>query len=120
MKKCLIVDDVDVTLFATKKVLSSVGIEFVCVKTPDEALSTLQQGDFDLVFLDWHLGKLSGIDVLKAIREQHGHKHRVVICSAIEGGDKAAEALAAGADAFLVKPTTPDKVKQCLQDLHIL
>ena len=120
MQKCLIVDDVQVTLFSTKKALTSLGVESFGVSTSEEALNSLRKETYDLVFLDWHLGKKSGIDVLKTIRTEHGKKPHVVMCSGVEGSNKASEALAAGADAFLEKPTTPEKVKKCLQDLGLL
>jgi len=38
MKKCLVVDDVEVSLFSAKKAITSLGMEFSSAGTPEEAM----------------------------------------------------------------------------------
>ena len=119
MAKCLVVDDVEVTRFTTTKILEEMGIKCETAETPDEASKKLNQGGYDVIFLDWHIGANSGIDLLKKIRSQHGQSMKVVMFSGVEGADKAGEAADAGANDFITKPTTPEKVQTALRDLGI-
>lgn len=114
MYKCLIVDDVEVTRFTTKKFLSDLNVEILTAADPNEAEEILKQNTIDIIFMDWHLGKESGIDLMKKIKDQYGAQQKVIIISGVEGSERAQEALSAGANGFLEKPTTKDKLKECL------
>lgn len=120
MKKCLIVDDVEVTRFTSEQIVKSLGLNTVAVLNGDDALEILSNESIDIVLLDWHLRKLSGLDVLKKIRAEYGNKIKVVVFSGVEGTEKQAEAISAGADAFLAKPTTKEKISDCLKSLHMI
>ena len=120
MKKCLVIDDVEVTLFTTKRIMVELGIDLVMGNTIEEGLDALRANTIDVVLLDWHLRKQSGLVLLQKIREEFGTKIPVIMFSGVEGQDTCAEALQAGANAFLEKPTTKDKLQKCLQDLKIL
>jgi CheY-like chemotaxis protein len=120
MKKCLVIDDVEVTQFTVEQIIGSLGMESLAVATKEEAIDALRKNKFDIILLDWHLRKASGIDLLKEIKGTVGSRAKLVIFSGIEGADKEKEALQAGADAFLEKPTTQEKVETCLKKLGVL
>jgi two-component system response regulator RegX3 len=67
-----------------------------------ELLKAISQEDYDLLILDWNLPDLSGIDVLKRVRQ--GSKVPVVFCTARDGQDDVVTALQEGADDYLHKP----------------
>lgn len=120
MKKCLVIDDVEVTLFTTKRIMTELGVDLVMGNTIEEGLDALRNDTIDVVLLDWHLRRQSGLVLLQKIREEFGNKIPVIMFSGVEGADKRTEALQAGANAFLEKPTTKEKLLTCLQDLKIL
>ena len=68
MAKCLIVDDVDVTKFSTGLILKDMGVESDVAGNVQEAISALGSNTYDVVILDWCIGKDSGIDLLKRMR----------------------------------------------------
>ncbi len=74
------------------------------------ALQKLDQLSVDLVTLDMEMPDMDGIAVLKAIRERK-HKVRVIIFSAqtIRGAEKALQALKAGADDVISKPSSSEE-----------
>ena len=77
-----------------------------------EALDFVNSGEqFDLVLLDLMMPKLSGLDVLRRIREQDRFKSLPCIILTA-GGDAKHErdALALGATQFLTKPFSPKKL----------
>jgi two-component system response regulator HydG len=120
MKKCLIVDDVEVTRFTVEEMSVLLGLEVKSAATADEAYKIIEANSIDVVLLDWHLRKASGIDVLKEIKAKHGSRIKVVMISGVEQADKAREAREAGADAFLQKPTTLEHLKDCFTEIKVL
>ena len=77
-----------------------------------EALDFVNNGEqIDLVLLDLMMPKLSGLDVLKRIREQE--KFDSLPCIILTAGGEAKherDALALGATQFLTKPFSPKKL----------
>ena len=67
-----------------------------------ELLKAISLEDFDLLILDWNLPDLSGIDVLKRVRQSS--KIPVLFCTARDEQDDVAKALSEGADDYLSKP----------------
>jgi CheY-like chemotaxis protein len=117
MKKCLVVDDVEVTRFTVEQIVDSLGFEAISVPGQQEAIDALKKGSVDLVLLDWHLRKTQGLDLIGKIRELQGNKAKIVVFSGVEGADKEQEARQSGADAFLEKPTTKEKLQDCLKKI---
>ena len=78
----------------------------------EEALEFINNdGELDLALLDLMMPKLSGLDVLKKVREQERFKSLPCIILTA-GGDAKHErdALALGATQFLTKPFSPKKL----------
>jgi two-component system alkaline phosphatase synthesis response regulator PhoP len=77
-----------------------------------EALDIVNNGEqIDLVLLDLMMPKLSGLDVLKRIREQE--KFKALPCIILTAGGEAKherDALELGATQFLTKPFSPKKL----------
>lgn len=69
MKKILIVDDDDLFLKGFDKVLQTVSTEVKTVETGNAALREIEASQYHLCFLDLFLPDLSGVEVLKRIRE---------------------------------------------------
>lgn len=120
MPNCLIVDDVTVTRFAAQSFLEELGVDSTEAEDGDAALAALEAGGVDVVLLDWHLKKKSGLELLGAIREKYGKSLKVIVFSGVEGGDKANEAKAAGADGFISKPTTKEKLEAEFKNVGVL
>ena len=119
MIKCLVVDDVEVTRFVTGEILEELGIQATIVKNIDEGLKEITSGNFDVILLDWHIGKDSGVEFLKKLRSEHHLKTPVVVFSGVENDAKSHEAISAGANAFLAKPTTKDKLENCFKNVGV-
>jgi DNA-binding response OmpR family regulator len=69
-----------------------------------QLLRTLQHDTFDVLLLDWNVPGVSGMGVLRQVREQMHLGTPVVICTARGGEADVVEALRAGADDYVVKP----------------
>jgi len=69
-KKILIVDDEEDIRSVVKTVLGNKGYEITTAKNGEDALANLKKTKFDLVLIDFFMPKMSGIDLVKAIRKE--------------------------------------------------
>jgi two-component system, chemotaxis family, chemotaxis protein CheY len=120
MKKCLVIDDVEVSRFVASEFLAELGFEFAVAKDSEQALVALRRSRYDVVLLDWHIAKESGIELLKKIREEFGKALPVIMCSGVEKQQSKAMAMEAGANDFLEKPTTKEKLEDSFRKLGII
>jgi CheY-like chemotaxis protein len=114
MVKVLLADD-DFTMVELLKTL--LGMEGYQVATlldkKGNILENIRKEKPDVLLLDIFLGHSNGLNVLRQIREAHGMKNLKIIM--VSGIDKTEECLAAGANAFLLKPYMPDDLLDLLR-----
>jgi DNA-binding NtrC family response regulator len=107
MSKILIVDDDATMHIALREILEERGHVTVSASSGSEALSKL--AEIEVVLSDLQMPGMSGLDVLRAIREQD-HTVPVIILTA-HGSERAAvDAMKAGAYDYLTKPFNVDEV----------
>lgn len=81
MSRILVVDDEENIRFLYSHELADEGYEVVSAATAAEAVTHLQQGEFDLVVLDIKLKNESGLDLLQRIVRDR-HEMPVILCTA--------------------------------------
>lgn len=71
----------------------------------EEAVEKIREGDVDLVVLDLMMPKLSGFEVCRMIKFDENYKDLpIVVLSALDQQGDREKAIAAGADAYFIKP----------------
>ena len=80
------------------------------------AVNGIQKMKPDAVILDLHMPGGSGLDVLRAIRNDHPHLY-VVICTNYPYPEYREECLTAGANLFLDKSAEFEKIPSILREL---
>jgi CheY-like chemotaxis protein len=103
VKRILYVDDEEETRDMLCGLLGLVNCEVSTAGTMAEALEMIAGGRFDLYLLDNWLPGGSGAELCRRIRESDPHTP-VVFYSGASLDSEREEALAAGAQAYLVKP----------------
>lgn len=83
--------------------LEAEGYQIACASCVEEAIVYIKANDVDIVFSDWNLGKLSGLDLLNYVRKQHPDLG-FVVATAYGSINHAVSAMKAGADDYLAKP----------------
>jgi DNA-binding response OmpR family regulator len=68
----------------------------------NQLLNAIQDQDFDLLILDWNLPDLTGIDVLRQLRQRS--RVPVIFCTSRDREDDVVKALQEGAQDYLRKP----------------
>jgi NtrC-family two-component system response regulator AlgB len=109
--RILLVDDEPAILRTFRYCLEDQGYQVGTATCTAQAATLLNRQVFDLCFLDLRLGSEDGLQVLAYMR-QHTPWMRVVIVTAHSAVDSAVDAIQAGAVDYLVKPCTPDQLRQ--------
>jgi DNA-binding NtrC family response regulator len=79
------------------------------------AIKMVENKDIPLVFLDIELLDISGIDVLKKIKSKHPGTY-VVMVSGESSADNVNATIEQGANGFIVKPFSTEKITQALKN----
>lgn len=88
------------------------GFRVTCAYDGVQAIEMIGENDFDLVFLDLMLPRLSGLDVLKRIRANPATENLpVVVVTAKTGENDVFESYHHGADMHLIKPLNVDDIE---------
>ena len=101
--RILLAEDEEALSKAYAQVLIMQGYEVEPVYDGKEALEAANSGTYDLMIFDVMMPKMSGLEVLKALREA-GNTTYVIMLTAMSELDDKIEGLESGADEYLTKP----------------
>jgi DNA-binding NtrC family response regulator len=107
--KIFIVDDEVVMRKSLSGWLKRDGYEVDTAESGEEAIEKLKQTRFDLLLVDIKMGGISGLEVLKYVRENDPDV-AVVMITAYGSISTAIEAMKNGAYDYLLKPFDPDEL----------
>lgn len=121
VQKVLVVDDNQDVRELIVHILNADGFHVYAAADGENALAILKSNPVDLVLLDVMMPGMSGLDVLKEIRTGSNKKIReipVMMITAMSSTDDVDQALAIGANSYVVKPfrgtTIREKVRKIL------
>jgi two-component system chemotaxis response regulator CheY len=77
-----------------------------------EAVDRLADTPVDMVITDWNMPEMSGVDFIRAVRSNEATRTLPVLMVTTNAAeDDIVEALQAGANNYVVKPFTPDTIR---------
>ncbi|MCB0411633.1 MAG: response regulator [Bdellovibrionales bacterium] len=115
--KVLVVDDMMTMRKLVKKACADIGFKDV-TEAPDgaQAWQMLQTGNYDFVISDWNMPNLTGLELLKKVRgDAKLGKMPFILLTAEAELNQIKEAMTAGVSNYVVKPFTPDILRQKLE-----
>lgn len=121
MKTCLVVDDSRVVRKVARKIVE--GFEFNCIEAEDgkEAMVECAKQMPEAILLDWNMPNMSGIEFLRRLRKMTGGEEpTVVFCTTENDLARIQEALAAGANEYIMKPFDSDIIQTKFQQVGLL
>jgi two-component system chemotaxis response regulator CheY len=121
MKTCLIVDDSRVVRKLARIMLE--GYDFECVEAEDgqQALDACGKALPGLILLDWNMPVMDGIEFLARLRAlPEGASPKVILCSTHNQLEHIQQALAAGADEYIMKPFDSEIMQAKLQQVGVI
>jgi two-component system, chemotaxis family, chemotaxis protein CheY len=105
MKHCLIVDDSRVVRTVARRILEDLHYSVTEAEDGMAGLRFCRENMPDLIFLDWNLATMKGVDFVKSVRGQQGGAHPVILFCATESDPvEIAAAMTAGANEYVIKP----------------
>ncbi len=112
--RLLVVDDEESLRITTAAILEREGYVVDTASSGDEAISLLQETDYDLVLTDLHMEGGDGLSVLAEIRRQAPLTISVVL-TGFASVESAIAALQEGAYDYLVKPCDIDSMRHTIR-----
>ena len=103
--KILLIEDSKFQRTANGRALIRAGYDVVYAADGDEGLGAARENPPDLILLDLMLPKMSGLDVLRALKADVLVKHIPIVVLSGLGQANEAKLLKEGAAAFLMKST---------------
>lgn len=117
--KILIVDDFSTMRRIIKNLLRELG--FNNTEEADDgqnALPILRKAPFDFLITDWNMPGMTGLDLLKAVREDPGlAKLPVLMVTAERKRENIVEAAQAGVNGYIVKPFTAATLREKMEKI---
>lgn len=122
--RILVVDDVETDRLILKTTLQRIG--FPDVQEANDGAMAIQKislahqmnQKFDLIFMDWMMPKMSGLQLLQTVRLDRAYKAVPIVMTTAEAAVKnVTEALQSGASSYIVKPIEEGTLKAKIEKL---
>lgn len=112
--RILVVDDEEGMREFLGILLQKEGYEVATAKSGEEAISILGKKAFDLIITDLKMSRMSGLDLLRRIKELDPQMG-VVLITAYASTDTAVDAMKGGAFDYIAKPFDVEEMKQVVR-----
>lgn len=120
-KHCLIVDDSSAMRGFVKAILQDLHFRISEASNGLEALRKCRRQMPDAVLVDSNMPVMTGLDFLKALREeQGGDRPKVIFCTAKGDAGDIVQAIEAGANEYLMKPFDRDIIAAKLHEIGLI
>ena len=118
-KRALVVDDNETARLVLEGHLKTLGLRVVTVARGEEALDAIQREaagptPFDVVFLDWQMPGLDGVETGRRIRALAAGPEHLIMATGFGREDVAEPARSIGIRAILTKPLSLEAIAACL------
>ncbi len=110
LSQILLIDDESHNREALTLLLTHAGYQVQPAASGEEALQILQQTPFEVVITDLFLPGVSGIDILKRVKEDSPYTN-VILITGNASAETAVEAMKEGAFDYITKPLNFEKLK---------
>lgn len=115
-KPILVVDDSSSMRQMVALTLSEDGYDVVEAENGSTALKKLETLQTSLIITDINMPKMGGIDLIKSVRAESDHKYIPIVVLTTENENTMKDVgREAGATAWIVKPFSPDVLKETIR-----
>ena len=117
--KILTVDDFSTMRRIVRNILRQLGFNNISeAEDGAAALEILKSQDIDFVVSDWNMPNMTGLQLLQAIRADDKLKDIPVLLVTAEAlKENVVEAVKAGVNGYIVKPFTPETLKEKIDSI---
>jgi DNA-binding NarL/FixJ family response regulator len=115
---CIVEDNKDILQALEQIIMMADGYELLgSFTSAEDALTGIPLLAPNVVLMDINLGKMNGIECVRRIKPDHP-EILFMMCTVYEEDEKIFEALAAGANGYILKKTTPSKMLEAIKELY--
>jgi len=113
LARVLVVDDERLNRQIVVAMLAKLGHRADMARNGLEALDALRNSDYEIVFMDWHMPELNGLDATRAIRTEFDATHQpwIIALTASVLPEDREKCLEAGMNDYLSKPLTLEALR---------
>lgn len=118
--KLLVVDDSSTMRRIIKNTLQRLGFDDVLeAEHGVEAWQIMERTpDINVLITDWNMPEMNGLELVRKVRAEKKYENMPIIMVTTEGGKaEVITALKAGVNNYIVKPFTPQVLKEKLEDV---
>ena len=120
MKHCLVVDDSRVIRTVARRIMEELHYSVEEAEDGMTALRAVREKMPDLIFLDWNLPTMKGVEFVRSVRGQQDGGHPVILfCTTENDATEVAHAMAAGANEYVMKPFDGSIVRAKLAEIGV-
>jgi two-component system chemotaxis response regulator CheY len=118
-KRILVVDDSSTMRRILRATLNRIGyMDITEAGNGVEAYAKASEQVFDCVLTDWNMPEMDGLELTVKLRAKPEYKGVPIVMVTTEGGKQdVLEALTKGTTSYIVKPFTPEILKQKMDEL---
>jgi DNA-binding response OmpR family regulator len=110
-RRALVVDDEPATCEMIQKVLYAAGVDALTLTRSTQATAFLEEGKFDMVFFDLHMGAPDGMELSRKMRlSSFNRTTPIILISDDQRPSAVSHGFAAGASFFLYKPIDKERL----------
>ena len=121
MKTCLVVDDSRVIRMVARKILEELNFNVVEAEDGQQALNACKESMPECVLLDWNMPNMNGMEFMLEMRKlPEGQDVIVVFCTTENDMDHIQEAVAAGANEYIMKPFDSEIIQSKFTQVGLL
>lgn len=119
--RVLVIDDSRANRMVLQKFLKEFGLETAEAENGLDAIWMLKQrSDIDLITVDYHMPKMTGVQFVRLVREKPElDRVQIVMITSETSPDRITDAAEAGVNEFLFKPFDKKKLIEVLESLGI-
>ncbi len=114
VEKVLVVDDELLIRSFLKETLVRKGLDVTVAENGKTGIALAKENAFDLIFTDMKMPDITGLDVLRKVKEI-SPSTIVIVITAFGSIDNAVEAMRLGAFNYLIKPFSPDTIEAVIE-----
>ncbi len=110
MIKILAIDDQQLILLSLEKHLGDLGFEIQCAQSGEEGLALFDSFNPDIVIVDINMDGMSGLEVVKNIRNEKQSDTKILVLSGNTNEDTVIDGFDLGIDDYMKKPVSLNEV----------
>jgi len=121
MKVALVVDDSKIVRKVCREIMEGLQFEVTEAEDGQKALERCKEKAPNVILLDWNMPVMNGMEFLLSFKQlKEFTDTKIIFCTTENDISKIQEAIASGADEYVMKPFDAEIIKTKLEQLGIL